>query len=167
VQSLTQLMEWLQATSLAVFIHQTKWAFTTVEVTHLIAISMVIGSIAIVDLRLLGLASTRRPFTELAREILPYTWVAFVLAAITGALLFISQATQYFVATTFWIKMAIMLAAGINMVIFEFITVRSVKDWDPAPSPPLQARLAGGISLACWLLVFVFGRWSGFAVLPE
>ena len=167
MQSLTQLMEWLQATSLAVFIHQTKWAFTTIEVIHLIAISMVIGSIAIVDLRLLGLASTRRPFTELSREILPYTWTAFVLAAVTGSLLFISQATQYFVAATFWIKMAIMLAAGINMVIFEFITVRGVKDWDPTPNPPLQARLAGGISLACWLLVFVFGRWSGFAVLPE
>jgi hypothetical protein len=167
VQSLTQLMEWLQATSLAVFIHQTKWAFTTIEVIHLIAISMVIGSIAIVDLRLLGLASTRRPFTELSREILPYTWAAFVVAAVTGSLLFISQATQYFVTATFWIKMTIMLAAGINMVIFEFITVRGVKDWDSTPSLPLQARLAGGISLACWLLVFVFGRWSGFAVLPE
>lgn len=167
MQSLTQLMEWLQATSLAVFIHQTKWAFTTIEVIHLIAISMVIGSIAIVDLRLLGLASTRRPFTELSREILPYTWAAFVLAAVTGSLLFISQATQYFVATTFWIKMAIMAAAGINMFIFEFITVRGVKDWDPTPSPPLPARLAGGISLTCWLLVFAFGRWAGFAVLPE
>jgi hypothetical protein len=167
VQSLTQLVEWLQATSLAVFIHQTKWAFTTIEVIHLIAISMVIGSIAIVDLRLLGLASTRRPFTELSREILPYTWAAFVLAAVTGSLLFMSQATQYFVAPTFWIKMAIMVAAGINMFVFEFITVRGVKDWDPTPRPPLQARLAGGISLACWFLVFVFGRWSGFAVLPE
>src|SRR5436190_16562083 len=85
VQSLTQLMEWLQATSLAVFIHETKSAFTTIEVIHLIAISMVIGSIAIVDLRLLGLASTRRPFTELSHEILPYTWVAFVLAVVTGS----------------------------------------------------------------------------------
>ena len=167
MQSLTQLMEWLQATSLAVFIHQTKWAFTTIEVIHLIAISMVIGSIAIVDLRLLGLASTRRPFTELSHEILPYTWVAFVLAVVTGSLLFISQATQYFVTPTFWIKIAIMVAAGINMFIFEFITVRGVKDWDPTPSPPLQARLAGGISLACWALVFVFGRWTGFSILPE
>ena len=167
MQSLTQLVEWLQASSWAVFIHQTKWAFTTIEVIHLIAITMVIGSIAIIDLRLLGIASTRRPFTELSREILPYTWAAFVLAAVTGSLLFIGQATQYFVTPTFWIKMAIMAAAGINMFIFEFITVRGVKDWDPTPSPPLPARLAGGISLACWLLVFVFGRWSGFAVLPE
>jgi len=167
VQSLTQLMESLQATSWAVFIHQTKWAFTTIEVIHLIAIAAVIGSIAVVDLRLLGLASARRPFTELAREILPYTWAAFVIAAITGSLLFISQATQYFVTPTFWGKMAIMAVAGINMVIFEFITVRGVKEWDVKPNLPLSARLAGGISLACWALVFVFGRWTGFSILPE
>jgi hypothetical protein len=167
VQSLTQLMEWLQATSLAVFIHQTKWAFTAIEVIHLIAIAAVIGSIAVVDLRLLGLASTRRPFSELAREFLPYTWAAFVIAAIAGSLLFISQATQYFVTPTFWLKMAIMAAAGINMAIFEFITVRGVKEWDVKPNLPLSARLAGGISLACWALVFVFGRWTGFSILPE
>lgn len=167
MESLTQLMEWLQATSWAVFIHQTKWAFTTIEVIHLVAISTVIGSIAIVDLRLLGLASTRRPFTELAHEILPYTWVAFVIAAIAGSLLFISQATQYFVTPTFWLKMAIMATAGINMVIFEFVTARGATEWDLKPNLPLPARLAGGISLACWVLVFVFGRWTGFSVLPE
>ena len=167
MQSLTQLMEWLQASSLAVFIHQTKWAFTTIEVIHLIAIAGVIGSIAVVDLRLLGLASTRRPFTELSREILPYTWAAFVLAAVMGSLLFISQATQYFVTPTFWLKMAIMAAAGINMVIFEFVTARGAKEWDLKPNLPLPARLAGGISLTCWLLIFVFGRWTGFSILPE
>src|SRR5439155_21746370 len=130
LQSLTQLMEWLQATSWAVFINQTKWALTTIEVIQRIAIAGVIGSIAVVDLRLLGLASTRRPFTELAREFLPYTCAAFVIAAITGSLLFISQATQYFVAPTFWGKMTIMAAAGINMFIFEFITARRAMEWD-------------------------------------
>ena len=167
MQSVSALLEWLQASSLAVFIHQTKWVFTTIEVVHVIAISLVIGTIAIVDLRLLGLTSTKRPFTELAREILPYTWIAFVLAVITGSLLFVSRATEYFVATTFWIKMSIMLVAGINMLIFEFVTVRSVQTWNLGPNPPLSARLAGGISLTCWFLVFIFGRWTGFSVLPE
>ena len=167
MQYLTQLMEWVQATSLAVYIHQTKWLFTTIEVVHVIAISVVIGSIAIVDLRLLGLASTKRPFTELAREILPWTWTAFIIAAIAGSMLFISQATQYFASTVFWIKMSVMALAGINMLIFEFMTVRDAQAWNLEPTPPLPARLAGGISLTCWLLVFVFGRWAGFAVLPE
>lgn len=167
MQSLTKLMEWLQASSLAVFIHKTAWAFTTIELVHVFAISLVIGTIAIVDLRLLGLASTKRPFTELARGLLPWTWAAFVLAMMAGSLLFISQATEYFVNTTFWMKMSIMLLAGINMLIFELITVRGVQKWDLESTPPLPARLAGGISLACWALVVIFGRWTGFTILPE
>ena len=84
-----------------------------------------------------------------------------------GSLLFISQATEYFVNTTFWIKMSIMVLAGINMLIFEFITVRGVQKWDLKSTPPLPARLAGGISLTCWALVVIFGRWTGFTMLPE
>ena len=167
MEAANAILTWLEKTSLAMFIHEAKWAFTTIEVVHVVAISLVIGSIAIVDLRLLGLASTKRPFTELAREVLPWTWAAFVLAAIAGSLLFISQATAYFATNTFWIKMSIMVLAGINMLIFEFITIRGVQEWDLKPTPPLPARLAGGISFTCWVLVFIFGRWTGFTVLPE
>src|SRR5215510_6936940 len=160
-------MEWLQATPLAVFIHKTPWAFTTIALVHVFAISLVVCSIAIVDLRLLGLTSTKRPFTELARGVLRWTWAAFVIAVIAGSLLFISQATEYFVNTTFWIKMCVIVLAGINMLIFELITVRGVEKWDLAAAPPLAARLAGAISLVCWALVVVLGRWTGFTMLPE
>lgn len=166
MQFLTQLLEWLQSTSLAAVINQTKWLFTTIEVIHVIAISLVIGTIAMVDLRLLGFASTKRPFTEIARPVLPLTWAAFVLAAITGSLLFMSKASDYFMTTTFRLKLIIMALAAINMLIFEFITVKGVKEWDVKPTPPMAARLAGAISLTCWLLVFIFGRWTGFSVQP-
>ena len=165
MQSLTDLMGWLEATSLAVFIHRTAWAFTTVELVHVFAISLVVGTIAMVDLRLLGLASTKRPFTELAGQVLPFTWVAFVLAVMAGSLLFISQATAYFASTTFRIKMLVIILAGINMLVFELITVRGVQDWDRKPVPALPARLAGGISLTCWILVVIFGRLTGFTVM--
>jgi len=167
VSSVAALMEWLQATSLAVFIHRSAPAFTTIELVHVFAISLVIGTITIVDLRLLGLASIKYPFTGLAKGVLPWTWAAFVLAVLTGALLFISRATEYFVTPTFWIKMSIMALAGINMLIFEFVTVRGVQKWDLAAIPPPPARLAGGISIACWILVVIFGRWTGFSLLPE
>lgn len=161
------LLEWLQSTAPAVFIHQKAWAFTTIAVIHVFAVSLVIGTIAMVDLRLLGFASTRRPFTELARAILPWTWAAFALAVIAGSLLFTSRATEYITNTTFWIKMGIMALAGINMLVFELITMRGVKTWDVAAMPPRQARLAGAVSIGCWALVVVFGRWTGFTMLPE
>jgi hypothetical protein len=167
VQTLTELMQWLQSLSLAVFIHRTPWVFTTIELVHVSAISLVVGTITIVDLRLLGIASTRRPFSELARQVLPYTWGAFAIAVVAGSLLFVSQATAYFASTTFRIKMALIVLAGINMLVFELITVRGVQKWDLQPVPPPPARFAGGISIACWILVIVFGRWTGFDVLPQ
>jgi len=167
LQSITALLETLQASSWAVFIHKTAWAFTTVEVVHVFAVSLVLATIAIVDLRLLGFASTKRPFAELSRQVLPFTWAAFVLAVIAGSLLFISRATEYFVNPVFWIKMALIVVAGINMMIFEFITARDAQKWSLNPTPPPRARLAGGISIACWILVVVFGRLIGFTLQGE
>jgi uncharacterized membrane protein len=158
------LLEWLQATAPAVFIHQKAWAFTTIAVIHVFAVSLVIGTIAIVDLRLLGFTSARRPFTELARAILPWTWAAFALAVIAGSLLFASRATEYITNTTFWIKMGIMALAGINMLVFQFMTIRSVSQWNQAPRIPVAAKFAGAISLTCWIAVVAYGRWTAFVM---
>jgi hypothetical protein len=167
VQSITQFLQWLQALPLSVFLHKTAWAFTTVEVVHVSAIAFMIGTIMIVDLRLLGLGSNRRPFTEFSRMLLPFTWVAFAIAVIAGALLFISRPLDYFGSVVFWTKMVLIALAGINMAVFEFITVRGVKEWDLAKTPPLAARLAGGLSIICWLLVLACGRLIGFTLQGE
>jgi uncharacterized membrane protein len=167
MQSITGFLEWLQALPLSVFIHKTPWAFTTVEVVHVFAVAMVIGTIAIVDWRLLGFTSPKRPFKEFSRQLLPFTWAAFAVAVIAGSLLFISRATEYFVNPMFWIKMALIVIAGINMMIFEFITVRGVQEWNLSPTPPQAARLAGGISILCWVMVLVMGRLIAFTLPTE
>jgi hypothetical protein len=163
---ITQFLQWLQALPLSVFIHKTAWAFTTVEVVHVFAIAFMIGTIMIVDLRLLGLTSSKRPFTEFSRLLLPFTWVAFAIAVIAGALLFISRPIEYFGNAVFWAKMVLIALAGINMMIFEFNTVRDVQAWNLHATPPSRARLAGGVSITCWILVFFFGRMIGFTLEP-
>ena len=163
---MSALLEWLQSLPWAVFIHKTPWAFTTIEVVHVFAVSMVLGTIVLVDLRLLGLASTKRPFAEFSRQVLPFTWVAFVVTVIAGSLLFISKPAEYFANWVFWVKMLLIVLAGINMMIFEFKTVRSVKEWNIG-STPRPARLAAGISIACWVLVVFFGRLIAFTLPTE
>jgi hypothetical protein len=162
--SVTAFLESLQASPWAVFIHKTAWAFTTIEVVHVFAVSLLLGTIMIVDLRLLGLTPAKRPFTELARQVLPFTWAAFAIAVVAGSLLFISRATDYVASAVFWTKMALIVLAGINMAIFEFKTVRDVDKWNLDPAPPREARLAGAVSISCWVLVIFFGRLIGFAL---
>jgi hypothetical protein len=159
-----EILKWLESTPLSVFILESEWAFPTIESVHVIAIALVVGTISIVDFRLLGLASTKRGFTELSHEVLPWTWVAFAVAVSAGLLLFISHATEYFGNTAFRIKLLLILLAGFNMIYFHLFTCRNVSEWDRRSTVPLSGRIAGGISLLCWIAVIGFGRWIGFSM---
>lgn len=139
-------------------------AFPMLESLHVLAITMVFGTILIVDLRLLGFASHRRSAQKLIVELLPYTWVAFAVAVVTGALLFASNALSYAHNTQFLLKMVAIAAAGINMAIFHMTAHRRIAVWDETLPPPTAARLAGASSLALWVLVIFLGRWIGFTL---
>jgi hypothetical protein len=165
---MTGLLTWLESTPLALYIAESTIAFPLIEIIHVVAIALVFGTIAIVDFRLLGLGSNNRAVTELCRDVLPWTWAAFGVAAITGSLLFISQATQYVGNPAFRMKMLLMLAAAINMIVFELITFRSVAKWDRDVPVVPAGKVAGAVSLVCWLGVVGFARWVGFTVgVPE
>jgi hypothetical protein len=156
------LMKALFDLGLAQAIRGSLYAFPLIEATHVIAITLVFGTIAIVDLRLLGVASGRRPFTRLAPEILKWTWMAFVLAVITGGLMFISNAVVYFNNVPFRIKMVCMLLAGINMAVFQLLSNKTVHLWDDRPAAPTGGKIAAVLSLCLWIGVICAGRLIGF-----
>ena len=154
----------LQAAPWAQAISESTWLFPTIETVHVLALTLVVGSIMVVDLRLLNLASRNRPVRELVAEVLPWTWAAFVGAAITGGLLFSSAATRYWGIWPFRAKMVMLMLAALNMAVFHLGAYRKVEAWDRAPaSPPAAAKLAGGLSLLIWLSIITLGRWIGFS----
>ena len=159
---LSGLLTRLEATSLATAVRESTWLFPTIETLHVLSIALVVGTIMIVDLRLINVASRRRAVSELMRETLPWTWVAFVCAVITGSMLFSSQAVKYSQDGPFEFKMLLLLLAGINMAAFHLGSYRSVALWDRAVMTPTGARIAGGLSLAIWVTVVALGRWIGF-----
>jgi hypothetical protein len=161
---LDSLLQKLYDTGVATAVRESATLFPTIESIHVLTITLVVGSIAIVDLRLLGLASRRRAVTRLTGEVLPITWLAFIIAVITGALLFSSNAVKYSHNFFFLAKMALLVVAGANMVVFHFITSRDIQRWDESPAVPMGVRLAGGFSLLLWIAVVVCGRWIGFTI---
>jgi hypothetical protein len=94
-------------------------------------------------------------------EVLPWTWIAWCSAAISGTLLFISKADVYARNTQFELKFVVMGLAAVNMLIFHFGAYRQIEQWDSA-EPPLGAKTAGALSLVLWIGVVFFGRWIGF-----
>jgi len=158
------LWQGLENSALGQYVAASSWAFPTIETVHVIAIVTVVGSIAVMDLRLLGVASKESAVTEMSRDTLPWTWGAFVIAMISGLLLFISKATTYMVNPFFLSKMVLILIAGINMGIFHLITWRTVKHWDTSPEVPRGAKIAGGVSLGFWVIVVFVARAIGFTL---
>jgi hypothetical protein len=159
--SLEQALNWLQDLSFPTEIRESAWLFPTIETVHVFALVLVVGSIVTVDFRLLGWTNRDRRFSHLAKEMLPWTWACFVIAAIAGLLMFTSKAVVYFGNWPFRIKMLCLIAAGINMAIFHAVGVRGVEAWDEGRPPP-RARLAGALSLTLWTVIVATGRWIGF-----
>jgi hypothetical protein len=139
-----------------------EWLFPIVETLHVISLAMVFGSIVMLDLRLIGATSRNSAVSRLSGEVLPYTWGAFICAAVTGTLMFISKAHVYFFNLQFQLKFLCMFLAGVNMAMFHVGAYRHVLEWEVRHPPPPAARLAGALSIALWIGVIAFGRWIGF-----
>ena len=163
---LDTLLRAIEATSIATEIREGESSFPFLECVHVLAVTLVVGSISIVDLRLLGWASLERAVSRVTGSVLPCTWIAFAAAAISGGLLFSSNAMTYAHNTWFLIKFCFIALAGANMLIFQFGIHGSVANWDSAATPPTAARVAGALSLLFWIAVITCGRWVGFSLQP-
>ncbi len=166
MKALTDLLHWVETTPLAVFVSQSTYGFAAIDMFHVAAVSVVFGTIAILDLRLTGIALSDFSVTDLSRQMLPWTWTAFVIAAITGALMFTGQAVKYSMNFAFLVKVALMAIAGLNVLVFHFVTYRGVAKWDRGVQVPWAAKLAGVLSLAIWTAVAAYGRFTAYYMFP-
>jgi hypothetical protein len=160
----TNFLQSLYDSAVGSGIRESGVLFPSIESIHVLMATTVVGSIAIVDLRLIGYASHRRGARQLILDLLPFTWAAFALAAVTGSLLFTSNAVGYAANTQFLSKMCLLVLAGINMAIFHMTAYRRIGEWDDALPPPRSARIAGATSLTLWIAIVFLGRWIGFTV---
>ena len=159
----TELWEWVQAHPTSQYIGFTWW-FPFLESIHVIAITLVVGSILVVDLRLLGISGLQYSASRITRELIPWTWGAFVIATLTGFGMFVPRATAYVENPAFQIKFLLLLVACLNMAVFHFRSFRVVQDWDADAIPPPAARAAGAASLVLWIGIVLAGRWTGHII---
>lgn len=161
---LQDLIAFVEHGTLGELVRENDLLFPFIESVHVLAVCLVVGSIAVVDLRLLGFASVDRPVGRLMRSILPITVGAFGLAVAAGSLLFISHASKYLENRFFIAKITLIALAGANMAVFHLIGARNLDQWENDALPPLFARVAGGLSLFLWVSVVACGRWIGFTM---
>jgi len=148
-------LEWLQSTWVARLVSESLWGYPSFETVHTIGMALLIGSLGLIDLRVLGF-KTDLPILE-TRKLLPLAWLGFTLNAISGTLLFTSDATTFFASYTFRIKIVLIILGGLNAALL------SHQIFNPAPAggpvtPTTGAKWLAGTSLVFWFGAVIAGR---------
>jgi hypothetical protein len=151
----------LEGSGLGRAMREWLWLYPGVEVVHIVGIGLLLGSIAVLDLRLLGFGR-RIAARRLAAQVLPLSAASFLLIVPSGLLMFTAHASDFIQSGVFLLKMMLILAAGLNAALFHGVTFRTADVWDSEEmrplGPPPSARLAGAASLLLWVAVIACGR---------
>ena len=147
----------IEMSALGVAMRQSLWLYPIVEIVHLTGIALLVGSIAMLDLRLLGL-SNAVPVRRLALHILPWTAASFLLIVPSGLAMFVAHAGDFIASPVFVLKISLILCAGVNAAVFHAGVFRGAAEWDVNRMPPAAARLSAALSLLLWISVIACGR---------
>ena len=163
MQALFDLCQWLNNTAVSVAIRESILVFPVIEGTHLLAIGVSAGTIALTDLRLLGLVMKKDPASKVLRSLLPFTIAGFIVVFITGGLLFWAEAAKSYSNTWFRFKLLFLILAGLNALVFHLGIYGKMHIWDDDATPPGRARMAGAGSLFLWAMVIWLGRQFAYS----
>ena len=150
-------LEWIEQSPLAVAMRQDLWLYPSVEILHILGLVTLVGSIAMLDLRLLGL-SRALPVQRLARHLLPWTWGALLVIVPTGTLMFMAHASEFIDNSAFVLKLTLIFAAALNAAALHLGPFRSVADWNVRVPIPPRAKVHAALSLLLWAGVIACGR---------
>lgn len=137
------------------------WLFPAVETFHILGFALLVGSIVILDLRILGL-NRALPLTLLARHTLPWTLIGAGTAVLTGALLFAAQIDEMFGNRLFMLKMGLLTLAACNAAFFHSVPWTTVAQWDRDLPAPRAARISALLSILIWIAIIFCGRFIAY-----
>ena len=160
--SLYQLTTWLENTAGSTAIRESIWVYPIIETTHVLSLTLFLGLIVMLDVRLVGWTLRRVPVQEIVERVLPWALVGFALSVVTGLLLFYSSPVRMAHNIFFRFKVLLLVLAGLNAWAFHRGIYRSAGEWDGETRAPNRARVAGLVSLALWTAIVVAGRMIAY-----
>lgn len=152
---MNELLERVQTTPLAFWVLESPWAYPILLVFHAIGLALLVGLLTVIDLRILGAARPLR--LPALRRFMPAVWLGFWANALSGTLMFISDAVKYFYSTLFRVKL-LSVALGVALAYVIAARVSDNGSDEREPDQSVLARALAACSLLCWLTAIVTGR---------
>jgi hypothetical protein len=150
------LFDWLGHSWVGETIRSSAALIAITEIIHLLGLTMLAGTVLMVDMALFGFGIRRHPVGRIAAELAPWTAGGLVVMLISGPLILSSETRKCYDSSFFWTKMALLFTA----IAFHFTVHRRVARSEP-PTGPFRARLVAGISLGLWISVALAGKMIG------
>jgi hypothetical protein len=149
---------WLASHEWSIGLHESLYMYAWIESTHVLTLMLFLGMLFVIDLRMLGLAFTRVPASRIAERLDKPMMIGFVVMIVTGFILYYAIPERTTQSIWFRIKVILLIAAGINALLFRARMKASVGDWDTDKKAPRRIRVGAGLSLALWSGVVMTGR---------
>ena len=145
------MWEALEQISLVKTFSTTGWMYASVSVIHYLTMFWFIGSMAIIDLRVMGVAAKKRNLIELSTQIFPWAWTGFVLAIISGFFMFTADAGDWAPDPVFHVKLVMIILS----FVFAILVQRGAPKWAALPEIPTSAKVIATIGLVLWILTIL------------
>lgn len=126
---------------------ETGWMYASISVLHYLTMFWFIGSMAVVDLRVMGVAARKRSLADLAEQLYPWAWTGMALAIVSGFFMFATDAGDWAPDRVFHVKLAMM---AISIVLAVLVQILAPK-WSAAPEIPTWAKVLAAVALLFWI----------------
>ncbi|MDP4535370.1 DUF2214 domain-containing protein [Alkalimonas collagenimarina] len=156
---ITELLVSLGDTALASWLRQSGIGYPLLSTAHILGIALLLGSVLILDLRLLGITKSGA-LNVLAPLLNRFAACGLLLAMVTGSLLFSVQPAHYLANSAFLLKLTLLLLALLNVLLVHWLP-----HWQAllnGQAPTLFLKVTALLSLVLWLVILLAGRWIAF-----
>jgi hypothetical protein len=157
---------WLHDTSFGTVIRESTWAEPIIETIHVLTLTVFLGFVMLLDLRLLDLVMQRTRVSTVFKQLNPWLFGSFGIMLVTGISLFAGDPVLFYGTIFFKLKMLMLLAAALNVVVFNLTLGRSLLQWDARATTPRGAKITGLLSLVLWISVVACGRGIAYVLPP-
>ena len=151
--SLLHLFRWFQDNSFIAFVNGTAWTAAGLEIVHYFSMFVLVGSMVIVDLRVLGLLGRSQEAGRFADRLFPWMWAGLGFNFLSGFLMFAGSAISYYRNDIFYDKLIVVLLAIVASVVVQ----QKVRGWDQSPAMPVWAKVMALVSIGLWVGAIIAG----------
>jgi len=152
------LSDWIADSSLSLAIRKTFWLIPIIQITHIVAITMIVTAAVMIGARIAGLASRTQTVQETGQRFLPWIWAGLIVLAPTGTVLIIAEPQRTLGNATFWWKMAMLLVAVVLTAWFQLSLHHDAEAWEDRGQKATARRIFAASSILLWIGIVATGR---------